>query len=457
MISLWDTAMLKKYLLNTSGNFSIMVAVGVTMLLLGVGAAIDINGVTSQNNTMQSLSDAAVLAAVTSGETDENKLKKIIAESLAVNNTGGFPLEWDLVTDGETVSINLRANYDTKLMNIFGKHELPVTVFSEAGLPEDIPINVALVLDRTGSMDGANMTALKAASAVLIDQFRDYDTDTQVAVVPFSNYVNVGLSRRNETWIDVPLDYVEPAGACKWEQPKACVRRELQTHTQTNDGVSRQVERNRCVERVNDGPQVWVCPAPKEVKWNGCIGSRDGVHNQTAAYNSKKIPGIMDVDCGEEVLELTNNLNTVKNRINSLTASENTYIPVGLINGWRMLDANQPFNAISNLEQGRKRTLILMTDGFNTLSLEDPYFDGSHDGSDAGDANALTATLCENIKRSNIDIWSVAYNFDGADTKQMLRECATHSGQFFDADNQAELIAAFENIGNALFSVRLTR
>ena len=127
------------------------------------------------------------------------------------------------------------------------------------------------------------------------------------------------------------------------------------------------------------------------------------------------------------------------------------------INGWRMLDANQPFNAISNLEQGRKRTLILMTDGFNTLSLEDPYFDGSHDGSDAGDANALTATLCENIKRSNIDIWSVTYNFDGADTKQMLRECATHSGQFFDADNQAELIAAFENIGNALFSVRLTR
>ena len=44
--------MLKKYLLNTSGNFSIMFAVGVTMLLLGVGAAIDITGATSQNDTM---------------------------------------------------------------------------------------------------------------------------------------------------------------------------------------------------------------------------------------------------------------------------------------------------------------------------------------------------------------------------------------------------------------------
>lgn len=108
--------MLKKYLLSTSGIFSIMFAVGVTMLLLGVGAAIDITGATSQNDTMQSLSDAAVLAAVTSGETDYDELKKVIEQSLAVNNTTGFPLEWNLVTDGKSVSINLHSNYDTQVM-----------------------------------------------------------------------------------------------------------------------------------------------------------------------------------------------------------------------------------------------------------------------------------------------------------------------------------------------------
>ena len=447
----------KNYLANTHGNFSIMFAVGATMLLLGVGAAIDMNGATSQNNTMQSISDAAVLAAVSSGETDYNKLKKIVDESLAVNNTTGYPLTVELVTDGKTVSVTLKAPYQTQLMSIFGKNELPVSVFSQAGVPEEVPINVALVLDRTGSMEGDNMTALKAASSVLIDQFRAYDSETKVAVVPFSNYVNVGLSRRNETWINVPLDYTEPAGECRWEQPTTCVRSELQTRTETSDGVSREVERNRCVERVDDGPQVWECPAPKEVRWNGCIGSRDGIYNQSAAYLGRSIPGIMDVRCGEEVLELTNDLNSVKNRINSLSASENTYIPVGLINGWRMLDADKPFDEYSNSDQKLKRTLILMTDGFNTLSLEDPYFDGSHSGNDADDANDLTETLCENIKGAGIDIWSVAYNFEGADTKKLLSECATNSVQFFDASNQAELIAAFENIGNSLFSVRLTR
>jgi len=48
------------------------------MLLLCVGVAFDISGSTSQKNTMQSLSDAAVLAAVTSGETKYKDVKKFV-------------------------------------------------------------------------------------------------------------------------------------------------------------------------------------------------------------------------------------------------------------------------------------------------------------------------------------------------------------------------------------------
>jgi len=468
--------MLKKYLLNTSGNFGMMFAVSVSMLLLGVGAAIDISGSISQKTSLQAMSDAAVLAAVTSGETDRDQLKKIITESLAANNVDGLTLDWDFTVEGTSVNITLNSAYDTQLMGAFGKNELPLNVISEALIPEDVPINVALVLDRTGSMEGENMSALKAASAVLIDQFKNYDAETQVAVVPFSNYVNVGLSRRNETWIDVPPDETifTPAGACYITDDRPCIQRQSETYERIVDGVRRTRTRNRCVARGNNGPKT-VCPPAKTetITWNGCIGSRDNIHNLTAAYNNKHIPGILGVDCGEEVLPLTRNLNDVKNKINSLTASRETYLPVGLVNGWRMLEPNKPFDEISNADPTRRRTLILMTDGANTLSLEDPYINGKHcnEGSDQDDdicdgvvgvegiehTNTLTATLCENIKNDNIDIWSVAYNFDGTDTKAMLRACASGPSQYFDASNRAELIAAFENIGNTLFAVRLTR
>ena len=453
--------MLKKYLLNTSGNFGMMFAVGVSMLLLGVGAAIDISGSISQKTSLQAMSDAAVLAAVTSGETNRGQLKKIIAESLAANNVDGLTLDWDFTVEGTSVNITLTSAYDTQLMSAFGKNELPLNVISEALIPEDVPINVALVLDRTGSMEGENMNALQEASSVLLDQFSNYSAETQVAVVPFSDYVNVGLSRRNETWIDVPPNQTitTPAGQCYMRQFRVCTNRQNVNETRIVDGVSRARTLNRCTSRANDGPPRLYCPPAetKTIEWNGCIGSRDGVDNQIAAYNNRKIPGILGVGCGEEVLPLTRNLNQVKNRINSLTTGGETYIPVGLVNGWRMLDPSRPFDEFSNADTTRRRTLILMTDGANTKSLEDPYVDGKHNGSDTDATNALTATLCENIKNDNIDIWSVAYRFDGADTKAVLRACASGPSQYFDADNRAELIAAFENIGNNLFAVRLTR
>lgn len=453
--------MLKKYLSNTGGNIGVMFAGTLGMLIIGVGAALDLGGLTSQNDNMQSLADAAVLAAVTSGETSLGQVKKFVEASLEGNNTNGYILDWDVKIDGETVTVELKSMYDTKMMGFVGKDEMPVSVLSEAKFPEEVPINIALVLDRTGSMEGANMTGLKAAAAVLVDQFAEYDSDTRVAVVPFADYVNVGLARRNESWINVPADDTIhiPAGACYMHQPTTCTSYETRTETYDNDGVSRTRTRDVCTSRVDDGPEVEVCPtaSTREVEWRGCIGSRSGNYNETAAYRGKRIPGVMNQTCGEEVLELTTDMTAVKAKINSLSASNSTYIPSGLINGWRMLDADRPFQSLSNNEEKRKRALVLMTDGKNTRSMTDPYNNGEHEDSDEDAANELTSELCGNIKAEGIDVWTVAYNFDDAESKEILRNCASSSTQFFDASNQTTLIAAFEQIGSSLFTVRLSR
>ena len=453
--------MFKKFLTNTSGNISIMFAGATVMVLFCIAAAVDFSGSTSQKNTLQSLSDAAVLAAVTSGETKPAQIKKFVEASLAANNTSNLDFEWDLIIEDRTVRIEVRSLYETKLMGFAGPDDVEVSVLSEALFPEEVPINVALVLDRTGSMSGANMTGLKEAAAVLVNQFADYDSDTRVAVVPFSDYVNVGLSRRTESWINVPADDTEeiPAGECYMTQPQTCTESETRTETYTSDGVEGSREQTVCTAYEDDGPPVEYCPpaSTRETKWNGCIGSRSGLDNRTAAYRGQRIPGVMNVTCGEEVLELTDDMTAVKARIDSLTASGNTYIPIGLINGWRMLDADRPFQALSNKEEKRKRSLILMTDGKNTKSLSDPYDNGTHYGTDEEAANNLTGELCDNVKGAGVDIWTVAYNFEDADTKTLLRSCASGASQFFDASDQASLIAAFEEIGKSLFEVRLSR
>ena len=123
-----------------------------------------------------------------------------------------------------------------------------------------------------------------------------------------------------------------------------------------------------------------------------------------------------------------------------------------------MLDGDKPWGDLSNKEAKRKRALILMSDGKNTRSIEVPY-NGAHTDDVEADANSLTQTLCDNIKAENIDIYAVAYKFDSgnAAAKEMVRKCATNSGQFFDAQNPAQLEAAFKEIGRTLFEVRLTR
>ena len=70
----------------------------------------------------------------------------------------------------------------------------PVTVTSEVTRPGN-NLEVALVLDNTGSMAGSPMTSLQSAANQLIDLVVS-DTQTpyysKVAIVPYSNSVNAG-------------------------------------------------------------------------------------------------------------------------------------------------------------------------------------------------------------------------------------------------------------------------
>jgi len=436
---------------NEDGNVAIMFAVSTVAILVGLGVAIDTGLAQKTKIQLQNTADAAVLAAAKSGETDLAKLQALAEQYVGANSgsASNVATTLTLTTDGR-VRVGVRSKYDTQFASFVGKPEINIAVLSEAPLTSSEPVNVALVLDVTGSMKGAKLTNLKSAANGLIDTLDGYDNDAlKVSIVPFSNYVNVGLSRRNQNWLDVEDDsFSTGAEVCKMVHSRTNCRKVASICN--NDGIS-----YSCMKTVCDkGPKVQRCWTPNNNRvWRGCVGSRNTPWNERARFSGKKIPGLMNARCNEEILPLTAQMSDVKTKISSLSAKGNTYIPSGLSWGWRTLDTNMPLTeAVGPYAGNTEKVLVLMTDGANTKSKNGDW----HEGGSVSKANNTTRNLCNNIKSSDIQIYTIAYEITDTTTKNLMRNCASKSSMYFDANNAAQLTAAFDSIGSSLIKLRLT-
>ena len=75
----------------------------------------------------------------------------------------------------------------------------------------------------------------------------------------------------------------------------------------------------------------------------------------------------------------------------------------------------------------------------------------------AAQTRADTLAICKNIKDRNIEIFSVAFAVDSADSRSLLQTCATDGTHYFDATDSTALNLAFSQIADALTQVRLAR
>ena len=447
---------LKRYKTDTSGNMAITFAVSLVMVFAVVGAALDFSMAQSSRVKMQDTADSAVLGAAKSGETTQAALQSIARDIVDAHNPTGQPVTTtlSLTADGK-VRVLVDSTQNTYLMGMFGKPTINVKALSEAPLGSSEPVNISLVLDTTGSMSGTKLTSLKTAATNLITLLDGYDNDSlKVSVVPFGQYVNVGMSRRNASWIDVPADSsTRGAEVCRMRRD-VISRTNCRTETRTgyNDGVPYTYRVRVCDNTY--GPEYRSCYTPTtNVRWHGCVGSRNVPWNERVAYSGRKIPGLMNVRCGTEMRPLTNNMTAVKSTISALSARGNTYLPSGIAWGWRTLDTNEPLTqARGPYAANTHKVMIIMTDGANTKSKSGNW----HGGNDVNQANRTTADMCTNVKDSDIEVYTIAYDITDNATKNRMRNCATNSGMYFDASNAAELNAAFEEIGRNLIRVRLT-
>jgi Flp pilus assembly protein TadG len=504
------------------GNVALWTAASVLPIAMAVGAATDFRRLETARSLVQDASDAAVLAAAKvylsegkgRGERSRRAAEDAAGEALRANLKGREALvgalRWNLkVEDGEEFTVLTRARTPAAFGGLFGVKDLPVRVSSSAstGMRR---VEVALVLDNTGSMYGRKLDTLKTSAADLVDRLaaigagRADSRAIRIALVPFSMTVNVGAQHAGANWMD--RDARSPVHRALFQGVASDVNRfdlfKAMNKTWGGCVESRPYPHDvRETEPSNGKPETLFVPyfAPDEpgdgttsgVYPNDYLADTDPAatlearQGEVAKYADGK-PRTGWNEAGYEygpnagchltpLVRLTHEPAKVKTAVAGMRAVGDTNIPMGLAWGWHALSPDGPFgDGVEYRNRDTVKIAVLMTDGQNNVT---PY--ANHNGAlysgvgymwqrrlgvgveadQAARRQALDerlAELCTNMKRRGIVIYTIRVEVtEGSD--QVLRACATRPEGFFNVQDVRELPEVFDTIADSITGLRLSR
>ena len=479
---------------NRRGNVSIVMGLSIFSAIGLTGLAVDYSRGNQSKSDIFAAADAAALAAArTIGTAAE---RETVARQVFNANMAQHPSITSVVMhpenvlrDGGNYGYRVKATGKVKTFfgGFFGADETDMSVLAEAIGTISTKTEIVMVLDTTYSMTGWKIDTLRKAATDLVDTLAKVNTKPDLlkfGIVPFSEYVNVGVGNRKKPWMDVPDDWTETiinppyqvrdvigqtnCRTVSWpatpptppSPPGTCYNDGVPYSCGGGGGSSGSPAGSGQVCDPIYGPPRTVTPPPTYIhhKFYGCVGSRNNPYDTKDESYNIKVPGLMDKTCGTPILEMTSNTNQVKQTIQGLTPNGETYIPAGVMWGWAMLTPKAPFEAQSNTAANPVRKfMILMTDGLNTRSPTYPL----HDGSNTTLSNNLTKQICQNIAADRDDgimVFSVAFAVNDAAIKSILKDCATNTGgQFFDAQNAQQFLTAFSKISSVITELRLSK
>lgn len=436
--------------------FAISFAV-LTPMALGV---FDVYQSTEQRGKLQDALDAAALYAAKSNAITTADINTVGQKALAAN----LQLIQGATLTGAnfTLTNNIKvAAVATVALPAYAPMEYthaPVTVNTEVTRGGN-NIEVAMVLDNTGSMSGSPLTSLQTAANQMIDLVVS-DTQTpfysKIAIVPYSNAVNAGayasLVRGAPTTAPSPV-----AAPCV--DTFGCTKEKF---TPASGGMP-----------TFDN--------------SSCVSERTGPEALTDASYSSALVGwaypAVDNPCISAAIQpLTSNKSTLHDLIATLTAGGSTAGHIGVAWGWYMMSPNwgSLFPASSRgAAYGTPNTLkvvILMTDGaFNTayckgvISNPSSATDGSSGSSNEhaacaspnGNSFAQAQALCTAMKAApqNVIIYTVGFLHGGADpqAQAILANCATDAQHAYLPTTGAALQVAFQQIAANINLLRISR
>ncbi|MGE0024818.1 MAG: VWA domain-containing protein [Hyphomicrobium sp.] len=440
-IRLSRLAVLRQLGQDASGGVAIMFALMFVALALFVGGAVDIGRWLQARQQTIAAMDAAVLAGGRVLQFNDQDVAgaRLAASRYYAENTKDRTeviddtISFDAVENNTAFAATGNAYLRTTFLNFAHISRLPLldgnqAQFSKAvlraGGQSNSDVEIAMMLDVTGSMMGTKITDLKTAATDLVNiviSDAQNMNPVRMAIIPFAEGVRLPSS----------------ANATARGNPAASV-------TVGSGRNARTYSRTPCVvERKGTNKFTDVAP---------------GAGNYVMTlYNSNGTCGLSTAD---ELMPLTRDKDALKTRIQNLVLAGSTAGQIGTAWAWYTLSPNWnslwgASSAASGYGSGTRKIAILMTDGEYNLQYDGNGVSASNGVN--GDSTSQARSLCTAIKGKGITVYTVGFALGGNQTAiNTLNQCATNPSTAYTADNGAQLKQAFRDIALKINQLYLT-
>jgi len=508
---------IRSFLTATGGNVATIFAMALMPITILSGGAVDVSQAMNARSRLAEAMDAAALAVggqvnLTDAEVTQVAWDYINANYPAREIGTVQALNVSVNRDTGTVLISGQSEVQTAMLGIMGMDAITVNWESEVQQSRQA-LELAMVLDNTGSMGGSKIRALREAALLLTDVlYSNGDPDRlSIGLVPFAATVNVGTQHERAWWLDP--DGESPVHA-EWADGGQEVR------TCTGRG-----RRRVCTTSIIPANNWDLFDSLRNTSWAGCVEARsmpldiedvaaDASRPETlfvpffapdepdnGNYDNdylnddrgltgwlERLTGLLKYDNGRPsgggpnegcittpITPMTNHRRTIDNAIRDMGASGTTNIPNGIGWGVRVLSPQAPFT--EGAEYGDRdvlKAMVILTDGDNVMrggngSLHSRYeaYGYAVDGrlgvtssSSSQLANALderTAAACQYAREQGIRVYTITFQVNSSSTRDMMRDCASHPSLYFDSPSSSALREAFNLIAGDLSNLRLSR
>lgn len=395
------------------GNAAIIFGLAVIPLLALGGGAVDLAYRGKVRAELQAAADTAAIAAARTVQKsgllrqDDEAAIRAEAEARARQLLDAAFAQYDepkpnadIVVSETGVRIAIRSDVPTSFLGVIGINKLNASGLAEVNLPPPVRIEIAMVLDYSGSMHTNNkyVRMTNAARSFIRKVGDDRGDRSKIGIVPFSEYVYATL----------------PGGYIRGTPPHAA-------NTPTT----------ACL--LN---RAYPYSASGEAPYAGAVDSRwppvAATEPKCQAYAAGNLV----------VRDLSDNFDGLDQALASMQPAGLTNIALAAEMGWLMLTPDMPFDEAGPYsDMHLQKVMILLTDGMQTVKAEGPGGETS-----VLEADEVTAELCQSAKDEGITIYTIAYDISDQRIEDLLLGCASDPGSYFDASQAADIAGVFDSI-----------
>ena len=478
---------------NRRGNVAVIFSLALMPVTLLAGGSVDLStAMNARSRLAQALDAAALAVGVNSTISDEDALT--IARGFIAAN---YP-EREL---GDITSVSVSLDPETDSVTVRGAAEVRTTMLGLAGIQtitvhwESVAqrarqrIELAMVLDNTGSMGGSKIRGLRDAAHLLSEilfEGGDDPDDVKIGLVPFGDFsgeecTGRGRRRRCTTTTIHPnhWDLFDSLRNTSWE---GCVEsRSLPMDIDDTAPNPARPETLFVPYFAPDEPDTWRFP--NDYIDDGSflsLGILDEIFERLrnlAKYDdARPSGGSPNAACTTTpITALTTSRSRIDNAISDMEANGTTNIANGISWGVRVLSPQMPFSeGTSYDDRDVLKAMVILTDGENVLRGQSTDFMSEYEAygyitddrlgirttssSRLGDAlDERTVAACNYAKSQGIRVYTITFQVNSSSTRDMMRACASSDSLYFDSPSTSALRDTFEMIAGDLANLRLAR